>query len=663
MLKKVVSHSVNLLKGRAPLKLSTGLLAPLANGSVVLENNGNVILATACRGAEGCDKSLSVEYVEKGSCSNLSLPFLRRDRMGERSVLKSRLVDRSIRPLFPANLDAQIITNLLSTDFSADVDADIINAASASVCLSDIPNFSPIAAVTIAFEGATHIVNPTHQQMTTCSMNMLYCGNREGMVMIEMSGNEVKESVFFSACQLAHQTIQPLLEAQLELQTLCGKPKIPMQKNYDHLEGISQEILDREIGPIFSTVYSTKEERAALISQILSKFQCKFRETHPHLESVTDLELEFVVTQLLKKQYQAHVLKSHRRIDGRGLDELRPIHCDMSLYPSLHGSGLFSRGNTQSLSSLVLGDYSNTCIHPNLTLVPVEERKRFRIHYDFPPFATNEVGLLRVNRRMIGHGALAEKAIAPLIPPSFPYSITLNSDTLASDGSSSMAAVCSASLALSSAHVPVPACAGISIGLVGEADASGLGGQVTNPVLLTDILGFEDFFGGMDFKVAGTDRGMTACQVDIKVKSIKVELIEQIVEKAAVARRKILVQMRNANKFAPIQASSGETDTATATATAAKGMNHPVVETITFDGNEMTALMKKNRAALQTIQHQSGASLTCNVDENSITVFARNQRVWDIAIQEIRKYVIGSNLVENCVYEASIINIQPLVVT
>jgi polyribonucleotide nucleotidyltransferase len=497
-----------------------------------------MLLATATMSdepREGIDFfPLIVDYEERlYAAGRIPGSFFRREgRPHEAAILICRLVDRPIRPLFPKDLrnDVQIIITALSHDQEHHIDILAVIGASAALTISNIPFTGPVGAVRVGYIDGQFVFNPTISQMERSSLDLRLAGTADAVMMVEAAANEVSEELIVEAIKAGHEAMQPIIALQEEMRRQVGKPKAeyPPFVVSDELRQIVAERLDGRIREVLDTT-SGKEERNealdALREELLAELGNGYREG----------DVEEVFNDLLRAEVRRQILHEGVRPDGRGPEEIRPISCEVGISPRAHGSGLFNRGETQVLTIATLGTPREE--QPLDGLFP-EESKRFMHHYNFPPYSTGETRLLRgPSRREIGHGALAERALLPMIPPEeeFPYTIRLVSEVLSSNGSTSMASVCGSTLALMDTGVPIKApVAGIAMGLVKDGDEY---------CILTDILGIEDHMGDMDFKVAGTRRGITALQMDIKVKGVSYEIMAEALARAREARLFILEKM------------------------------------------------------------------------------------------------------------------------
>jgi polyribonucleotide nucleotidyltransferase len=534
------SKTINLEINKRNLSIEIGKIGKQADGSALIRYGDTIMFVSATSKKEAKDPKpffpLIVDYRENTYAAG-KIPggfFKREGRPSEREILISRLIDRPIRPLFPKGYmnDTQIVALLLSADLENESDTLGIIGASAALYFSDIPFTTPLGAVKIGYINDEFILNPSASQLEESSLNMVLIGTEEGIIVIEAGGNEIGEEKIIIAITMAQEAIQEIIDAQKELFN---------QLNIKKREFTAKEVnedqynkIEKQITPLFLESFEepNKKTQEDKISNILDSLL----EDIPEENEDEINEVKEIFYRAQKKLVRDTILKDQKRIDGRGIDEIRPISVEVGLLPRTHGSALFTRGETQCLATVTLGTFEDV---QRIDGLGEEGEKRFMLHYNFPPFSVGDVAFLRgPGRREIGHGALAEKSIRPAMPSEedFPYTIRIVSDILESNGSSSMASVCGGVLSLMDAGVPLSMItAGISIGLISENDKY---------VLLTDIAGLEDHFGDMDFKVAGTEKGITAIQMDLKIPSISIQILKESLEKARIARLKVLEKMK-----------------------------------------------------------------------------------------------------------------------
>jgi polyribonucleotide nucleotidyltransferase len=525
--------------GGRPFSVETGKVAKQANGSVMVQYGETVVLVTAVtsdKKREGLDFiPLTVNYLEMTYAAG-RIPggfFKREGRPSDRETLISRFIDRPLRPLFPKGFqnEIQIIATVLSADQDNDPSILGMIGASSALSLSDIPFEGPIAGAKVGRIDGEFVLNPTHEELDLSDIDLFVAGSEDAIIMVEGSAKEVKEEEILEAILFGHQSLKPVIHLQKQMKAALGRPprSFELQKPEETLYGKVTGIAREKLADTFHL--REKGKRGERLEEIL---QSTFQELGAEDESsqkMVKIAFEEVYRNLVRKL----ILEKKERIDGRGLSEIRPISCEVGILPRTHGSALFTRGETQVLAVVTFGTSED---EQKINSLSGETYKSFMLHYNFPPFSTGEVSPLRSpSRREIGHGALAERAILPVLPSSekFPYTIRIVSEVLESNGSSSMATVCGASLSLMDAGVPVKApVAGIAMGLILEGGES---------AVLSDILGDEDHLGDMDFKVAGTAEGVTAIQMDIKVRGISKEVMKKVLDQAGEGRRHILGKM------------------------------------------------------------------------------------------------------------------------
>ncbi|SHM49657.1 polyribonucleotide nucleotidyltransferase [Caldanaerovirga acetigignens] len=522
-----------------PFIIETGKMAQQANGAVIARYGDTVVLVTATASKEpreGVDfLPLTVDYEERlYAVGKIPGGFIKREgKPSEKAILSARVIDRPLRPLFPKGFrnDIQIIATILSVDQDNTPDVVAINGASIALCISDIPFEGPVGAVSVGLVDGNFVINPTVEQYEKSKLRLIVAGTKDAILMVEAGADEVTEEDMINAINFGHEEIKKIVQFQEEIIAKVGKPKMEftVQEIDPELEKAVREYAREEILKAIR-IYD-KQEREAYLQKVNEDTIAHFQETYPEKEK----EIADVLYNILKEEVRNMITYEGIRPDGRKSTEIRPISCEVGILPRTHGSGLFTRGQTQVLTVATLGALGDVQILDGLEL---EESKRFMHHYNFPPYSTGETRVLRgPGRREIGHGALAERALEPMIPPEeeFPYTIRLVSEVLSSNGSTSMASVCGSTLALMDAGVPIKApVAGIAMGLIKQDD------KVT---ILSDIQGIEDFLGDMDFKVAGTSKGITAIQMDIKVKGIDTDTLRRALEQAKEGRLYILEKM------------------------------------------------------------------------------------------------------------------------
>ena len=533
------------------IRLKIGLLAPQAGGSVLIQSGETAVLVTAttAKAREGVDfLPLTVDYEERlYAAGRIPGGFLRREgRPPEKAILTGRLIDRPLRPLFPSWLrdDIQVVATTLSMDEEVPPDVLAVTGASVAVLLAGIPFQGPMAAVRVGLLGDEFIINPTYKEIHNGELDLVVAGSPEGVVMIEAGANQLPERDIIEAIDFGYEAVRDLITAQRELIDQLGIPLVTREAPVvnETVQNFLREQAKEEIKQILSQFTLSKTER----DEKLEAIENRIKETITALPDEDTLKaptleepklIGNLFKDLTKKLMRAQIIEDGVRVDGRKLDEVRPISCRVGVLPRrVHGSGLFNRGLTQVLSIATLGTPGDAQdlgddLHP-------EDEKRYLHHYNFPPFSVGETRPMRSpGRREIGHGALAERAIVPVLPPQeeFPYVLRVVSEVLSSNGSTSMGSVCGSTLALMDAGVPLKKpVSGAAMGLIKEGE------EVR---ILTDIQGIEDFLGDMDFKVAGTDSGITALQMDMKIPGLSMEVVAKAIEQALPARKHILEKM------------------------------------------------------------------------------------------------------------------------
>ncbi len=530
-------HTVRCQIGNETLVMETGRMAKQAGGAVFATYGGSAIIATACcseKVTEGLDfVPLTVEYNEKYyAAGKIPGGFIKREsRPKDKEILVSRIIDRPMRPLFDKAFgrELQVVPTCISTDNINPPDIVAINAASAAVHISDIPFAGPIAAVRVALVDGKYIVNPTFQECEKARLEITVAGTALGITMVEGGSQEVSEEEMIGAIECAKDPISRLCAAIEELKSLAGKEKLPLaplKVSLNREEEIRAFAADRLQAALFTKI---KQDRYKAVHAAI-------KETEAAFADVLVDEVQKKLFAALMEDMQYHILRNGildkgLRVDGRGLEDIRPITCEVGILPRTHGSALFTRGETQALAITTLGTVFDEQI---LDDIEGDRRDRFMLHYNFPPFSVGETGRLGTGRREIGHGSLARRAVEVMLPPKdkFPYTIRVVSEVLESNGSSSMATVCASSLALMHAGVPMKKpVAGIAMGLITDEKRF---------AVLSDILGDEDHLGDMDFKVAGTKEGITAFQMDIKISSVSTEILTKALAQAQRGRLHIL---------------------------------------------------------------------------------------------------------------------------
>ncbi|MBX9743471.1 MAG: polyribonucleotide nucleotidyltransferase [Chthoniobacterales bacterium] len=636
-------YKVTASVGRSPITFESGKMAKLADGAVVVSSADTVVITTAVSATimkEGQDFfPLTVDYKEKAAAVG-KIPggyFKREGRPSEKEILTSRMIDRPLRPLFPKGYfyDTQIISILLSADGENDPDILSINGASAALCVSDIPFAGPIGAVRIGRIDGVFVVNPTHQEREKSDLDLVYVGDGEQVIMIEGSANELPEADFLQSLDIARENVRLLIAAQRELMAQVGKQKreVPLLSVDQSILEIAYQVAGDRIEAALYT--SGKVARGKAVGALKEEVRAAVLEKHP---AATSFEISQAFDYLQKKAFRVSILERKQRCDGRALNELRPLASETKVLPRTHGSALFQRGETQALALATLGT-----VDEGQTIDAYgggEETKRFLLHYNFPPFSVGETGRFGgQSRREIGHGALAERSIFPVIPSAtdFPYAIRITSEVMESNGSTSMASVCGGVLALLDAGVPLKRpVAGISVGLVSEQADNG---AMSRYVLLTDIIGSEDHFGDMDFKLCGTSLGVTGFQLDLKLAGITHELMAEAVQDARHNRGLILQHMAETlpshrSEMSPYA---------------------PRIETVKIPVDKIGLLIGPGGKTIKGIVAETGAEINIE-DDGSVNIYSSNaeslQRAKEIIQGMTREISVGD------LYQGTVVSIK-----
>jgi polyribonucleotide nucleotidyltransferase len=625
-----MSHTVEIDLHGSKVSIETGKVAKQANGSVVVRSGDSVVLVTACSAGKPKPGAsffpLTVDYREYTyAAGKFPGGFIKREgRPSEKEILTSRLIDRPIRPLFPEGFshETQIIAMVLSADPQHDPGVLAIIGAGAALAISDIPFHHVLGGVRVGLIKGTYRPNPTYDEAKDARLNIIVAGSEEGIVMVEAGASEASEAEVVDAIEFGHDCCKKIVEGIRELVKVAGKPKreyVPPALNDEMFAKISGAVRGNLTDALNTQKYS-KLESYSRIDQAEDDALALFTEESEQSEA------EKVFDYLKERIFRDEILNHHRRPDGRAFDQIRPITCEVGVLPRTHGSAIFTRGETQALVTTTLGTKDD---EQRIELFdPSETSKRFMLHYNFPPFSVGEVGFMRgPGRREIGHGALAERALSPVIPDEkvFPYTLRLVSDILESNGSSSMASVCGGTLSLMDAGVPVAApVAGIAMGLVLEGNKY---------AVLTDIAGAEDHYGDMDFKVAGTSDGITALQMDIKVPNVTTAIMKEALEQARKGRLQILETM-NATISTPRTQLS---------------QYAPRIYTTKIPTDKIRELIGPGGKVIKGIIEQTGVKIDVT-DDGTVNIFASDgasatralQMVSDIAaVAEVGKTYLG----------------------
>lgn len=630
--------------GSRLISLETGKIARFANGAVVLGMDETKVLSTVTSSKGDSVRDflpLTVDYQEKQFAQGV-IPNTYTRREGapkERELLVGRIIDRPIRPLFPTGFyhEVQVMASVLSSDGKQDPDVMAANATSAALMLSDIPWGGPIGMIRIGRICGQFIVNPTMDELSLSDLNLVYACTKEKTLMIDVQAREISEKDLEAGLRLAHPEAVKYLEPQIKLAEKAGKHK----KEYK-LSMISEQTLEKisnlaeaRIESVFTDPSYGKFERGEALDKIGQDVKKALQE---ECDEESLQVLPKAVDTVRKKVVRKRILAEGFRVDGRQLDEVRPIYCESGNLPILHGSSLFSRGDTQVLCTVTLGAPAEAQRLESLVGPPT---KRFMLHYSFPPFSINEVGKrIGLNRREVGHGTLAEKALLAVLPPEddFPYTVRVNSEVMASDGSTSMATVCGGSMALMDAGIPLQEhVAGVSVGLVSDVDPST--GEIKDYRILTDILGLEDHLGDMDFKIAGTRKGVTAIQLDIKPAGIPLDIICECLEHAHKGRLQILDHMER-----EISAPRTQDD-----------RNSPRLATLKYDNDTLRRLIGPLGALKRKIEEETGGRIS--VSDGTLTIVAKNQFVMEKVLEKV-DFIIGREIEVGGIYKGVVTSVK-----
>nr|GMC99436.1 polyribonucleotide nucleotidyltransferase 2, mitochondrial [Ipomoea batatas] len=630
--------------GSRKITLETGKIARFANGSVVLAMDETKVLSTVASAKGDSVRDflpLTVDYQEKQFAQGL-IPssFMRREGAPkERELLCGRIIDRPIRPLFPAGFyhEVQVMASVLSSDGKQDPDVMAANATSAALMLSDIPWGGPIGVIRIGRICGQVVVNPSMDELSLSDLNLVYACTKDKTLMIDVQAREISEKDLEAALRLAHLEAIKYLEPQVRLAGRIGKQKkeyklsMVSEKTLEKIRNLAKESIEA----VFTDPSYGKFERGEALDKIT-------QDVKRTLEEECDEEglkvLSKTVDTVRKEVVRRRIIAEGLRVDGRRLDEVRPLYCESGILPVLHGSSLFSRGDTQVLCTVTLGAPGDA---QQLDSLVGPSSKRFMLHYSFPPFCINEVGKRGgLNRREVGHGTLAEKALLAVLPPEddFPYTVRVNSEVMASDGSTSMATVCGGSMALMDAGIPVRQhVAGLSVGLVSDSDPST--GEIKDYRILTDILGLEDHLGDMDFKIAGTRNGITAIQLDIKPAGIPLDIICESLEHALKGRQQILEHMEREINAPRIQ----------------DDQYSPRLATLKYSNDALRRLIGPLGALKRKIEEETGARMS--VSDGTLTIVAKNQSVME-KVQEKVDFIIGREIEVGGVYKGVVTSVK-----
>ena len=615
------------------ISLETGKIARQADGAIIATCGETVVLATAV-GAKKVNPDvdyfpLSVNYQEKYYAAG-KIPggyFKREARPTDSETLISRLIDRPIRPLFPDEFknEVQVLPTVISYDKENEADILSIIASSAALAISGMPFLGPVGASRVGFIEGKYVLNPSKEELKNSKLDLVVAGTKDAVLMVESEANGLTEEEMLNAVKFGHEGFVPIINMIDELAAECKKPDwIVEKKDLSEITKKLEEEFTDQLKEAFSTI--DKQERSNKISEITDKAKKIFEEN----ENYTDLDVNSELKNLEKRIVRTDILKNKNRIDGRGLADVRPIMCEVGFLPRVHGSALFTRGETQAIVTTTLGTSDD---EQKIESLDGLQKERFMLHYNFPPYSVGETGRIGTGRREIGHGKLAWRAIKSSLPPkeSFPYTFRIVSEITESNGSSSMATVCGSSLALMDAGVPIKEpVAGIAMGLIKEGNDFSV---------LSDILGDEDHLGDMDFKVAGTKDGITSLQMDIKITGITFEIMEQALKQAKDGRIHILGEMNKA-------LSKSRDDV---------GKHTPKMEKINVDKKDIATVIGKGGATIREIVEKSGAKVDVN-DDGEVTVSAPDEESRNKAMQMIKDLTAKAEL--NKIYNGKVMKIM-----
>ena len=619
--------------GGKKITLETGKVARQADGAIIATCGETVVLATAV-GAKKVNPDvdyfpLSVNYQEKYYAAG-KIPggyFKREARPTESETLISRLIDRPIRPLFPDEFknEVQVLPTVISYDKENEADILSIIASSAALAISGMPFLGPVGASRVGFIDGKYVLNPSKKDLENSKLDLVVAGTKDAVLMVESEASGLTEQQMLDAVKFGHEGFVPVIKMIEDLAKECKKPDWVVEKK--DLSSVKKK-LESEFTKDLKKAFSIKDkqERSNLISEVTEKAKKLYEED----ENFTELDVMHELKDIEKGIVRTDILKNKNRIDGRGLADVRPIMCEVGILPRVHGSALFTRGETQAIVTTTLGTSDD---EQRIESLDGLQRERFMLHYNFPPFSVGETGRIGTGRREIGHGKLAWRAIKSSLPSkeSFPYTFRIVSEITESNGSSSMATVCGSSLALMDAGVPIKEpVAGIAMGLIKEGDDFSV---------LSDILGDEDHLGDMDFKVAGTKDGITSLQMDIKITGITFEIMEQALKQAKDGRIHIL----------------GEMNKALAKSRKGVGKHTPKMEKITVDKKDIATVIGKGGATIREIVEKSGAKVDVN-DEGVVTVAAPDEDSRNKAMQMIKDLTAKAEL--NKIYNGKVMKIM-----
>jgi len=619
--------------GGKKLILETGKIARQADGAIIATLGETVVISTVVGNKKVNPDTdyfpLQVNYQEKYYAAG-KIPggyFKREARPTESETLISRLIDRPIRPLFPESFrnEVQILPTVLSYDNENEADILSIIASSAALSISGLPFQGPIAASRVGFINNEYVLNPTKEQLLESKLDLVVAGTKDAVLMVESETSGLTEKQMLDAVKFGHEKFISVIKAIESLAKKCGKNAWEIEeKDYTDLKNKISKELKKDLEKAFSE--KDKKKRSELVNLAAEKCKSLFEGD----ETYSELEVALQLKHLEKDIVRGSILKTKKRIDGRGLSDVRPIKCEVGVLPRTHGSALFTRGETQALVTTTLGMSDD---EQRIESLEGQKRVRFMLHYNFPPFSVGEVGRVGTGRREVGHGKLAWRAINSSLPDKekFPYTIRVVSEITESNGSSSMATVCGASLALMDAAVPInEPVAGIAMGLIKEKDEFSV---------LSDILGDEDHLGDMDFKVAGTKDGITSLQMDIKITGITFEIMEQALAQAKEGRAHILGEMNKALKASRKEVSK----------------HTPKIETVMVDKKDIAAVIGKGGATIREIVELSGAKVDVK-DTGEVTIAAPDEASRNKAMEMVKNIVAKPEMGK--IYKGKVVKIM-----
>ncbi len=611
------------MSGGKEITIATGKLANLANGSCTIRQGDTIVISAVCSGPAREDSDffpLQVDYREKYSAAGI-FPggYIKREgRPSDREILACRMADRPIRPLFPDGYfdEVQIQSMLLSADCVNIPDVLSILGASTALTLSDLPFQGPIGALRVGLVDGNFVANPSNEEMEKSTLELVYAGIADKVIMVEGDAKELDEETLRKAFEFANEQVKIQIAAQLELAKTAGKAKTT-PKLVTIPEEITSAVDSFCRGKLEDACFIPgKEERNNALNQIFSELSAKIKSDFAGKmdEKSLAFKLKMSFDNIVKKTIREAILIQGRRSDGRGVDELRSLSAEVGILPRTHGTGLFSRGETQALVITTLGSPKDAQESDSITTGNRSALKTFFLHYNFPNYSVGEVGRITgPGRREIGHGNLAERSLAQIIPANYPYTVRCVSEIMASNGSTSMASICGGSLALMDAGVPIKShVAGISCGLIKEGERA---------VLLVDIIGSEDHYGDMDFKVAGTKDGITGFQLDLKIPGISIDLICEAMKKNKTSRIKIL-EVLNSCVSEPRKELSAYA---------------PRIQVVKINPEKIGALIGPGGKIIKGICEATGADIDIQ-DDGTVKVFALNQKAMEDALQEVLNY-------------------------